>query len=106
MKVDTSIGALVGEFLVAFLLVFIASRTAVNSVFFIRCLKRTWDQTLSSGLLLMFMSTHIFQFRFLAPRIILTGSWIILLGYSRALWFRTLKSFSLRARALVHRFIC
>ena len=50
--------------MVAFLLVFIASRTAVNSVFFIRCLKRTWDQKLSSGLLLMFMSTHIFQFRF------------------------------------------
>ena len=38
MKVDTSIGALVGEFLVAFLLVFNASRTAVNFVFFIRCL--------------------------------------------------------------------
>ena len=27
----------------------------------------------------------------LAPRISLTGSWIILLGYSRALWFSTLK---------------
>ena len=27
-------------------------------------LKRTWDQELSSGLLLTFMSTHIFQFRF------------------------------------------
>ena len=28
------------------------------------CLKRTWDQKLSSGLLLMFMTTHLFQFRF------------------------------------------
>ena len=36
MKVDTNIGALVGEFMVAYLLVFIASRTAVNFVFFIR----------------------------------------------------------------------
>ena len=29
----------------------------------------------------------------LAPRIIFTGSWIILLGYSRALWIRTVKSY-------------
>ena len=27
-------------------------------------LKRTWDQKLSSGLLLTFMTTHLFQFRF------------------------------------------
>ena len=27
-------------------------------------LKRTWDQRLSSGLLLTFMTTHLFQFRF------------------------------------------
>ena len=27
-------------------------------------LKRTWDQKLSSGSLLTFMSTHFFQFRF------------------------------------------
>ena len=32
------------------------------------------------------------DFQRLAPRIILTGSWIIWLGFSPALWFRTLKS--------------
>ena len=32
------------------------------------------------------------DFQRLAPRVSLTGSWIILLCYSRALWIRTVKS--------------
>ena len=31
---------------------------------FLVCLKRTWDQKLSSGLLFTFMANHLFQFRF------------------------------------------
>ena len=42
----------------------INSRSGRLHVEFLVGLKRIWDQKLSSGLLLTFMTTHIFQFRF------------------------------------------
>ena len=51
-------------------------------------LKRTWDQKLSSGLLLTFMTTHFFQFRFSETE----QHWLITLTF-----FRTGGNTSLRA---------
>ena len=42
-------------------------------------LKRTWDQKLSSGLLLTFMSTHFFKFRFAE----IEQYWLITLTFFR-----------------------
>ena len=54
-------------------------------------LKRTWDQKLSSGLLLTFMTTHLFQFRFADTE----QYWLITLTF-----FRTGGNTSLRASCL------
>ena len=45
----------------------------------IACLMRTWDQKLSSGSLLTFMSTHFFQFRFAETE----QYWLITLTFFR-----------------------
>ena len=58
-------------------------------------LERTWDQKLSSGLLLTFMSTHFFQFRFAGTEQYWHPSWLSNSWLFTLTFFRTVSAFAL-----------